>query len=171
MKLPAQTSVAGARLGFVWLWILGVLCINTHVHQPSHTHTSPLPHLSNLITPLKKNLNVPSDFNIWTVRRYEEPNRCRAGHTKYFGISYFPLYSNKVSYHKKNKITSSFVGIKKKEWSNFYVAFVNIVAQLCKLQHGWKETCLIVSCSHPPSLSLQFMWQCHLQKKSPKTCW
>lgn len=32
MKLPAQTSVAGARLGFVWRWNLGVLCINTHMY-------------------------------------------------------------------------------------------------------------------------------------------
>lgn len=31
MKLPAQTSVAGARVGFVGLWNLGVLCINTHM--------------------------------------------------------------------------------------------------------------------------------------------
>lgn len=32
MKLPAQTSVAGARLGFVWLWNLGMLWINTLVY-------------------------------------------------------------------------------------------------------------------------------------------
>lgn len=43
MKLPAQTSVAGARVGFVWLRNLGVLCINTHIYINPHTPPPLLP--------------------------------------------------------------------------------------------------------------------------------
>lgn len=95
MKLPAQTSVAGARVGFVWLWNLGVLCINTHMyinpHSPTHPYTSPSHPPTPLTSLKKKNLHVPSAVSIWAVRRHKEPNRCFVGCRKHFGFSYFPL--------------------------------------------------------------------------------
>lgn len=41
MKLPAQTSAAGAWVGFIWLWNLGMLRVNTHMYIKKK-NTSPL---------------------------------------------------------------------------------------------------------------------------------
>lgn len=117
MKLPAQASVTGAWVEFVWLWNLGELCINTKTH--THPYTDPNPtlnkrHLSTscpvllflllFFLPLKKQrlkkrrknrdraaLHIQSTVSNLAVRRSKEPNRCFVGCRNYFGIYYFQI--------------------------------------------------------------------------------
>lgn len=131
MKLPAQTNVAGARRGFMWLRNLGALCVNTHTSiymcKPSHTHTY-TPHsnppslqpTSPLPTPppaLKKTWTVlhvpqPSASELWEEAKSQTDVLLAAQTILAFLTSHYSSFlKKKKEFSQKNH--ASFVNMKK----------------------------------------------------------
>lgn len=104
MKLPAQTSAAGAWVGFIWLWNLGMLRVNTHMyikkkHKSPHNRASlrsdtrPRSLLPLQVKP--QHAHVPSAVCVGVAAEPSEPSRCFAGCGKYFGIYVLPQHFTK----------------------------------------------------------------------------